>query len=86
MVRTQIQLSEEQAAALKKLAAEKHVSMAELIRRCVDRFIRLEGGVGDAERRRRAMAAVGLVNSGLSDLATEHDRYLAEAYATHEQS
>ena len=36
MVRTQIQLSERQAAALKKLAATKHVSIAELIRRAVD--------------------------------------------------
>ena len=36
MVRTQIQLSEKQAKALKKLAARRNVSVAELIRQAVD--------------------------------------------------
>ena len=35
MVRTQIQLTEEQAKALRKIAITSHLSVAELIRRAV---------------------------------------------------
>ena len=34
-----------------------------------------------AERRRRALAAIGRFRSGVTDLSTEHDKYLDEAYA-----
>lgn len=34
-----------------------------------------------AERRRRALAAAGRFRSGLTDLSTEHDKYLDDAYA-----
>ena len=81
MVRTQIQLTEEQAHRLKAAAAEQGVSMAELIRRGVDAL--LNGGYPDrsAERRRRAIAVAGRFRSGVPDLAVNHDRYLAEIYA-----
>ena len=39
MVRTQIQLTEEQIKKLKKVGASEHLSTAELIRRAVDDFI-----------------------------------------------
>ena len=32
------------------------------------------------ERRRRALAAIGIASSGLPDIAQNHDDYLAEAY------
>jgi len=32
------------------------------------------------ERRKRALAAAGRFSSGLRDLSTEHDKYLAEAF------
>jgi len=38
LVRTQIQLTEEQAVKLKRMAAERGVSMAEVIRDAVDRL------------------------------------------------
>ena len=38
MVRTQIQLPEEQVALLKKMAAAEHKSMAEIIRQSIDFF------------------------------------------------
>jgi metal-responsive CopG/Arc/MetJ family transcriptional regulator len=38
-------------------------------------------GVDDAERRRRAIAAAGQFRSGLSDVSSNHDRYLEEAYS-----
>ncbi len=80
MVRTQIQLSEQQAAVLKDLAAQRGASMAELIRRAIDLWIEAEGAVTREERKRRALAAVGQFRSGLKDLSENHDKYLAEAY------
>lgn len=81
MIRTQIQLTEEQAQALRAIAAEEGRSMAELIRASVDRSLRDRGYVGREERKRRARAAVGRFRSGLGDLAAEHDRYLDDAFA-----
>jgi metal-responsive CopG/Arc/MetJ family transcriptional regulator len=80
MVRTQIQLTEEQAQILKDMSVENGVSMAELIRRSVDNYIRSANWLTLEEKRRRALSIVGIVSSGISDLAAEHDRYLAEAY------
>jgi hypothetical protein len=77
MIRTQIQLTEAQAAALKALSARTGLSIAELIRRGVDRLLD-SGEVDQVERRRRAMAAVGQFRSGLSDVAERHDAYLGE--------
>ena len=39
MVRTQIQLTETESEALKEAARRAGLSVAELIRRCVDRFL-----------------------------------------------
>lgn len=80
MVRTQIQLTEEQARALKELALSQRTSMAELIRQSVDELLRREAGADAAERRRRAIDAAGRYRSGRSDVAGRHDDYLAEAY------
>jgi Arc/MetJ-type ribon-helix-helix transcriptional regulator len=35
----------------------------------------------EAERRRRALAAIGRFRSRVTDLSTEHDKYLDDAYA-----
>ena len=44
MVRTQIQLPEEQVAMLKKMAVADHKSMAEIIRQSVDFFAKAKYG------------------------------------------
>jgi uncharacterized protein (DUF849 family) len=82
MIRTQVQLGEEQMRMLKKLAAARGVSMAELIRQSVDALIRSSTGIGidDEERRRRAIAAAGRFRSGMSDVSSEHNRHLIEAF------
>lgn len=77
MVRTQMQLTDEQAKALKEIAAQRGVSMAELIRESVERTIK------DADRRekwRRARSIIGRYSSGITDLSANHDKYLAEDY------
>lgn len=79
MVRTQVQLSEDQLFRLKSLAARRGTSLAELVREGVDHVLTTADAQADDERRRRALAVAGRFRSGVSDLATEHDRYLAEA-------
>ena len=80
MIRTQIQLTEEQAQALKMLAAKQGKSVAELIRSSVEEMLRRTTEISIDERRRRAIAAIGRYHSGQSDISTRHDDYLAEAY------
>jgi hypothetical protein len=79
MVRTQIQLTEEQARALKKLSAARQVSIAELIRQGVDTILRSNAGIDLDEKRRRAIAATGRFQSGKHDISRKHDQYIAEA-------
>jgi len=80
MVRTQIQLDEKQAEALKRIAAAQKVSMAEIIRRGVDLYLKTSLSISDDERRQRAIRTSGKFRSGKGDLAKNHDAYLAEAY------
>lgn len=80
MVRTQIQLTEEQAAALKAKAVVLGVSMAELIRRGVDQILEPNEHKAKPERIRRAIEVAGRFRSGLSDIGTNHDKYVAEAF------
>jgi hypothetical protein len=80
VIRTQIQLTEEQARALKILAATRRSSVAELVRQSVDSLIQSSGGIDMAAKRRRAIAAAGRFRSGQPDILTEHDRYLTEDY------
>ncbi len=77
MIRTQISLSEEQMHELRRLARQRRVSMAAVVRAAVDREI---GQTGMDEARRRAAAAVGRFGSGLPDVGLRHDDYLAEDF------
>ncbi len=81
MVRTQIQLTEEQASALKKLALSRHLSIAELIRQAVDNMIKTSTTIDIEERRKRAIEVAGRFSSGKRDISREHDKYLAEAFS-----
>jgi len=79
MVRTQIQLTEDQAEQLKELARRMDVSMAELVRRAVDKIL------SDADQRekwRRASTAIGRWRDTDSDVAERHDTYLDDAYGS----
>jgi len=79
MIRTQIQLPEEQVILLKKMAAAEHKSMAEIIRHAIDYFTKAKQP-GVDQLRKRAMAATGCFRSGVNDLAVSHDSYLAEVF------
>lgn len=83
MLRTQIQLTDSQSTALKKLAARRRRSMAELIRQSIDQFLAMEtNGEDDFQNiRQRAVLEPNLFRSGLPDLGRNHDKYLVEAYS-----
>jgi hypothetical protein len=77
MVRTQIQLTEGQATALKKISAERGISIAEVIREGVDYI------VAEAERKKNMRGFLNLsgrFSSGLTDVSISHDKYLEEDY------
>ena len=78
MIRTQVQLTEEQARALKELAAQRGVSMSELVRQAVERILEERE---ETEKWRRALEIVGRYHSGHSDISVEHDKYLDEIYS-----
>ena len=76
MRRMQVQLTDDQVAALEANAAATRRPKAAVIRDAVELWRR-----GEDRRRRfeRAMSAVGGFRSGLHDVSERHDDYLAEA-------
>ena len=80
VVRTQIQLTEEQARKVRKIAAHKGVSMAEVIREAIEGAIRSNAGAVPEERRKRALEILGKFKSGKMDVSKKHDAYLAKAF------
>ena len=81
MVRTQIQITNEQANMLKRLANREGVSAATLIRRSIDHYVREHSDSDLEPQKRRALAVVGKYASASSNVSQKHDRYLAELYA-----
>lgn len=65
---------------MKKMAAAQHKSMAQIIRQAVDYYAKAKLPGSDNHLRKRAMAAAGCFWSGLKDLASSHDVYLAEIF------
>jgi hypothetical protein len=80
MVRTQIQLTEEQAIEVKRVARVRGVSMAEVIREAVDSVLKPGVRAPAEERRVRALGALGRFSSGRRDVSTNHDKYLGEIF------
>ncbi len=81
VIRTQIQLTETQLGALRRLAANNGVSIADLIRRSVDSYLAAHTAERSREERiERALSATGKFASGARDVSAEHDGYLAQAF------
>ncbi|MGH9347856.1 MAG: ribbon-helix-helix domain-containing protein [Vicinamibacterales bacterium] len=79
MVRTQVQLTDKQAEALRRRSKRESVSIAELVRQAIDAFTRAEPP-SDRELRDRARRAAGRFASGVRDTSSHHDEALAEAF------
>lgn len=80
MVRTQVQLTEQQLKALRELSAQTGNSVADLIRRCVEQYLSARQHLDRNSQIERALRIVGRFRSGASDVSAEHDRYLAKAF------
>jgi hypothetical protein len=78
MVRTQIQLSEEQVERVKRVAARRGVSMATVIRDLIEH--KLDDIDDYARREARALAAIGAFTGVPGNAGRDHDEWLAEAY------
>lgn len=79
MLRTQVQLTDEQVRRVRTVAKREGISLAEVVRRCVDAGLREQSR---KELYDRAAELVGaLVDTTTSgDLSRRHDAYLEEAF------
>jgi hypothetical protein len=82
MVRTQIQLTDEQYAQLKELALRNQKSLAEVIRLAVDKLLISQQQPNRAALYRQAETVVGKYSAQADDIAVEHDRYLDDAFSS----
>ena len=80
MVRTQIQLTEQQSMGIKAMAKAQGISTAEVIRRAITVLLESSIMVDESEKHARAMRIVGRFRSGRHDISKKHDAYLSEAY------
>jgi hypothetical protein len=80
MVRTQVQLTDEQLAALRRISAETGRSIADLVREGVKLYLEAQRRPSRDELVQRALSIVGKYSSGLRDVAQKHDHYLAEDF------
>jgi hypothetical protein len=79
VIRTQVQIEDQQAEWLKAVAKERGVSVSLLIRDSIN-FYRVRGERNSIKK--RALAAVGRFASGFPDVSERHDDYLADACET----
>lgn len=81
MLRTQVQLTEQQLRKLRRAARAQGVSVAEIVRRCIERGI--DNEIPDRkDRYARAAALLGAFRDrqGATDVSVEHDAYLDQAF------
>lgn len=78
MIRKQVQVTERQATRVRREAGRRGISESAVIREALDRGLGGDTSGPTDEQWEGAFAAVGMARSGLTDLALEHDRYLAE--------
>ena len=80
MVRTQVQLTEEQLQTLRRLSSKWGVSLADLVRQSVDLFLTARQSTDRGEQIQRGLKVAGRFSSGDASGSTEHDAHLVEAF------
>ena len=78
MLRTQIQIEEDQIKWLRIRAKERGVSVSQLIREGLEFYRKFEDRLPE-DKKKKALAAIGRYASGVSDISEKHDDYLAKA-------
>jgi uncharacterized protein YgbK (DUF1537 family) len=89
LIRTMVQLTEEQLKALKELAKARKTSVAKLVRESVEQYVTATNKDADREeKRRRALEFLEYIDKhpeefrdieGKTDVSVNHDKYFAEA-------
>ena len=83
MLRTQIQIEEDQIKWLRNKAKERGVSVSQLIREGVELYRKYEDRLPE-DQKKKALAAIGRYASGVSDISEKHDDYLGQAFRAEE--
>jgi hypothetical protein len=82
MPRAEVDLTDEEVHRLDALATRKGLTIAEVLHESVREY--LGTASSDADRalaEQRALAIIGKFRSSVSDLASNHDRYLEKDFA-----
>jgi len=79
MIRTQIEIEDQQMQWLKTVSQETGVAVSQIIRDSISLFREHEER---SRLRKKASASARNFASGISDISERHDDYLAEAYKT----
>ena len=79
MVRMQIQFTEEEIEALRRAAAQRHMSISAVVRKAVDDSLVTSAKPSREELVRRSLAAMGRFHSGTGDVSARHDEYFADS-------
>jgi len=89
MIRTMVQLTEEQMKALKEMAAARKTSVAKLVRESVAQYVVTAIKDSDREeKRRRALEFLDYIDAhpeefqdieGKTDVSVNHDEYFVQA-------
>ena len=90
MVRTMVQLTEEQVKALKALAKTRKTSVANLVRESVTAYVTTTAQAPEQiKKKRRALAGLRKIKKAKfrdvarkKDLSVNHDKYLEEIYSS----
>lgn len=96
MIRTMVQLTEEQLNALKELAKARNVSIASLVRESVEQYVTTATQKTEHEEKRlQALEFIRKIKNGeiqshdiegKTDVSVNHDKYLEEIYDSWEKS
>ena len=79
MIRTQIQLTEDQHTLLRELSRDTREPIAALIRKAIDQFL-ITRRPDRFYLYRQAQSVIGKYEAGVPDISLKHDKYLGEAF------
>jgi len=79
MIRTQIQLTEQQFSKIKELARQGNASVASVVRSAIDKYL-VSGKPGRDVLYREALKVAGKYKAKEPDISIKHDKYLEETF------
>lgn len=78
---TTLELTQKQMQILEELALKRQISPDEVIQQEIERLLIYDAKVPDETIKQKARSVAGQFHSGLHDLSSRHDEYLAESYS-----